>query len=772
MSSPAGSAGDGRSSTADAHVVRLLDEFLNRRAAGEMLSEEALLAAHPEYADQLREHLELVRYLRPRHQRIEELLALGTLLPSADETGPALLDEYHIHGVLGEGGMGVVLAGYDPRLNRQVALKVLRPDRASDPVALARFEREAKAAGALQHPNVVMVYSVGCCRGTRYIVMELIRGPSLAQVIDDCGPLPRAAAPGVFGQMLEGLAAAHRAGLIHRDIKSSNILLDRGSHHGDCESPAAATEAQSCCLRPVNLESSIVKIADFGLARMRSSQTQLTLGDSVLGTPEYMSPEQARGDAEIDHRTDLYSAGVVLYEMLTGCTPFKADTPTATIRRILDEEPQDPRRLQAEADPHLAALALRLMAKQPEDRIASATEALAALRTSERVRLPERWRRQRRRLAALSALVGLMAVVWAGWDFAGGPRRITAVRTDPDTRRAVQVQYGRDTNWYTLVRFPAGAGEVESPRLAELDGHGRQAVVAGLAGPWNGANLFAFDTSGDVLWKTYLHDETGRLWPDCAQSASWRCLALERGDLDGRPGDELVVAVSEVDEYPTRISIVDANSGQVRPGTTFWHMGNVQHILIAEEFFEDGHAAIVAWGVNNKLDGFETPPYQRPSRPAGWDIVSVFMVLDPVDMQGLGPPPVNLVPHIRAATPYAYALVDLAGDSDGRRVADAGPGQPAERYRPAQMTRELIGGIGGVTVLPADARPNQRGRFKIEIRWRSQDNLWLTRAYLRLARDLTLLDVVPVDGEENGRTKAYWDQYWRPVIQNREYVED
>jgi len=402
--------------------VRVLDEFLNRRAAGEAVDEETLLASHPDCADELREHLELLRHLQPRKQRIAELLTRGILQPAGDGACSALLGDYQVHGVLGEGGMGVVLDGYDPRLNRRVALKVLRPELAGDATALARFEREAKAAGALQHPNVLTIHGVGGERGAHYIIMERVDGPSLAQLLRTRGPLPAALTRDVFAQIIEGLAAAHEAGLIHRGIKSSNILLTHWP--GDPESgleddqpvPGSGDGRAGDATQHLAHPRPIVKIADFGLARMRSSQTQLTLGNSVLGTPEYMSPEQARGVENVDHRTDLYSAGVVLYEMLTGRTPFRADTPTATIHRILHDRPQDPRQIERNTDPVLASLALRLMAKQPEDRLASAEEALSVLAARRCVRVVRRWCGHRVVLGlgvilALSAAGGL-AMLW------------------------------------------------------------------------------------------------------------------------------------------------------------------------------------------------------------------------------------------------------------------------------------------------------------------------------------------------------------------------
>lgn len=188
-------------------------------------------------------------------------------------------------------------------------------------------------------------------------------------------------------QTLSGLGAAHGANLVHRDIKPSNILLAGLLSESAVESNSGAKEEAPF----------LAKIADFGLARVASSHSRITLPDSVLGTPEYMSPEQVRGEEDIDHRTDLYSAGVVLYEMLTGRTPFKADAPSVVIYQILHDDPPDPRVLSGTVDPKLASLALRMMAKRPEDRFDSAEEAMAALDRGRSVFSRERRRRVTRR---------------------------------------------------------------------------------------------------------------------------------------------------------------------------------------------------------------------------------------------------------------------------------------------------------------------------------------------------------------------------------------
>ncbi len=311
-------------------VGKIVNEYLDRRAQGKAESEEELIAHYPDLAADIRLQLLVLREIQPAYSTIDSLVSQGILRKASDSQYVAELGAYKITDVLGRGGMGIVLKAYEESLNRTVALKILRPELAHDKIALQRFEREAKAAGGLRHQNIVSVYAVGQECGVHFLAMEYIEGSTLSEVLGEHGPLATEETRKVFRQILSGLQAAHDAGLIHRDIKSSNILLEGPDHQ--------------------------VKIADFGLARMAAPQTRLTIGDSALGTPEYMSPEQARGEANLDHRSDLYSAGVVLYEMLTGKTPFNASTPPVVIHQILHLDPPDPQSVNASADPQLTSI--------------------------------------------------------------------------------------------------------------------------------------------------------------------------------------------------------------------------------------------------------------------------------------------------------------------------------------------------------------------------------------------------------------------------------
>ncbi len=301
------SAGD---DARDVRLGQILDDYLSRRSRGEMVTESELLAQHPDLADELRDMLATVRDLRPASDRIGALIKQGVLDRSKDPRYLAELGSYRITGYIGRGGMGIVLKAYEESLNRTVALKILRPELEDDPVALKRLIREAKAAAGLQHPNIVTVHAVGQERGAHYIAMEYVDGPSLADVVREHGPLPPEIVRNVFRQVLSALAAAHDVGLIHRDVKSSNILLElwprrrTGTEGAGTPQAEVAPATQSSI---VNLQPAIsdprtlnpeaaggVKLADFGLARMLTAETRVTLGDTALGTPEYMRLSQNR----------------------------------------------------------------------------------------------------------------------------------------------------------------------------------------------------------------------------------------------------------------------------------------------------------------------------------------------------------------------------------------------------------------------------------------------------------------------------------------------
>jgi len=275
-----------------------------------------------------------------------------SFLKPTDKAGLlGLFGPYEIQEQIGRGGMGIVLKGLDPDLNRVVAIKVLSPYLASNPVARRRFVREARAAAAVCHDHIVSVHSVSEADGLPYLVMQYVAGESLQSRLDRVGPLELIDTVHIGLQTAAGLAAAHAQGLIHRDIKPSNLLLENGL--------------------------SRVKITDFGLARM-ADDVKLTQNGVVAGTPEYMAPEQARAES-VDHRSDLFSLGGVLYAMCTGMPPFQGSNAVAIIRQVSDLTPRPVREINAAVPAWLEALVTRLLAKAPADRFQSADEVAALL---------------------------------------------------------------------------------------------------------------------------------------------------------------------------------------------------------------------------------------------------------------------------------------------------------------------------------------------------------------------------------------------------------
>ena len=280
-------------------------------------------------------------------------------LDSGAPHGPAAVEarvlggRYRLGKVIGRGGMAVVSEARDLRLGRDVAVKELRLDLASDPTFQARFRREAQAAAGLNHPNIVSVYDTGeeldrhGQVGVPYIVMELVHGRTLRDILREGRPiLPQRALEFTQG-VLDALSYSHKAGIIHRDIKPANVMLTT---------------------------SGSIKVMDFGIARAVSdTSATMTQTAAVIGTAQYLSPEQARGES-VDTRSDLYSAGCLLYELLVGRPPFQGDSPVSVAYQHVREAPVAPSQLDAEITAPMDAVVLRALAKDPDDRYQSAAE--------------------------------------------------------------------------------------------------------------------------------------------------------------------------------------------------------------------------------------------------------------------------------------------------------------------------------------------------------------------------------------------------------------
>jgi eukaryotic-like serine/threonine-protein kinase len=261
---------------------------------------------------------------------------------------------YRVAHRLGSGGMADVWCAEDQQLGRRVALKLLAGRFAEDDAFRERFRREAQAAAGLQHPNIVAIFDRGEWDGTPYIAMEFISGPTLKQLVADAGPLEPDRAIDLTIQILRALRYAHKHGIVHRDIKPQNVILDE--------------EGQA-------------KVADFGIAHAGASE--LTETGSIVGTAQYLSPEQAQGQP-VSPRSDLYSVGIVLYELLTGRPPFEASSPVTVALKQVSERPVPPSQLHPGISPALESVVLRALEKDPARRFADADEFIAALESARR----------------------------------------------------------------------------------------------------------------------------------------------------------------------------------------------------------------------------------------------------------------------------------------------------------------------------------------------------------------------------------------------------
>ena len=281
-------------------------------------------------------------------------------MPAKDLIGTTIDNKYRIEALLGEGGMGVVYQALHLLIGRKVAVKFLHASLAGNEEVVKRFFREARSAAAIEHKNIIDVLDVGVTPdGEPYLVMESLEGEGLADLLEREQYLDLEMALGILEPALIGLAAAHDKNIVHRDLKPENIFL---VHQPD--------------------EAPTVKLIDFGISKITSGskETKLTADGSMLGTPAYMSPEQARGSTDVDHRTDVYAMGVILYEMLCGETPFTGEQYNEILYNVLTGEPRDPIDLRADFPASAWLPIKRALSRDPADRFQSARELLEALR--------------------------------------------------------------------------------------------------------------------------------------------------------------------------------------------------------------------------------------------------------------------------------------------------------------------------------------------------------------------------------------------------------
>lgn len=354
------------------------DPELLKQSLSEQLSEQAeeRLIAHLDECKTCRQHLETLAGAPKDWSTIEEALkeeryadtlhwsaisdspkpiptdfAVDFLLPSEQADSIGRLDDIEIHSVIGQGGNGIVLKGYQAELKRLVAVKVMAPALAASAAARQRFAREAQATAAIVHPNVMPILTVHSEGPLPYLVMPFVDCESLQQRIDNAGSLSVLDVLRIAHQVASGLAAAHAQGLVHRDVKPANILLEKRINR--------------------------MMLTDFGLARA-ADDASLTRTGLIAGTPSYMSPEQARGDV-VDVRSDLFSLGSVMYAMATGRPPFRAETVYGILRRVTDETPRPVHQVNSQIPLWLSALIAKFQHASPDERISDSETAAELL---------------------------------------------------------------------------------------------------------------------------------------------------------------------------------------------------------------------------------------------------------------------------------------------------------------------------------------------------------------------------------------------------------
>lgn len=459
--------------------------------------------------------------------------ALPFIEPTDDPAYLGRLGEFAVARVIGRGGMGIVLEAFDTHLHRRVAIKVLNPDLQQDELARQRFCREGRAAAAISHEHVVAMYQVTRADEGQvaFLVMQLVQGATLESLLSTCEPLPSHETARLGMQIAAGLSAAHAQGVVHRDIKPANVLIDG--------------------------ETGRAKLTDFGLARA-TDEVKLTRTGMISGTPIYMSPEQTRGD-EPDERSDLFSLGAVLYQMATGKSPFEAPTAIGVMKKVVDEDPTPPHRVNQGVDRALSDLVVALLRKDPDQRPDSAagvTEALAQIVTEHGPISPlqvpavasatvKRLSSSRRNAnsAWVAATLSVCCLVGSFFFWRSGEPNDAATEAAESTE-------------YPVVVLPDNPGSVWSASFAPSGETLAAAVENGTVRVWdinNAEVIRSFNAHRGVIWTVAYHptrdlvatcgdDGYVKLWDssDFQLTREWRMSNSVRGVAFSPEGDRLI----------------------------------------------------------------------------------------------------------------------------------------------------------------------------------------------------------------------------------------
>ena len=550
--------------------------------------------------------------------------------------GTELGSRYEVRSVLGRGGTAVVYSAWDRELKRPVALKVLRADRVSEAL-LKRLRREAAVARDAASPHLVRVFDIGQAGEAVFLTMELVEGESLRERLARA-PLAEDEALGIAKQVLRGLAALHGLGIVHRDVKPGNVLLT---------------------------PSGVAKLADFGLALdTESDETRATQTGGLLGTVEYLAPEQAVG-GEVDGRTDLYAAGVMLFEMLTGDVPFRRGTSIATVLAHLNERARELRAVRPGTPRWLSEVVARLLSKQPADRYATAELVLDALERRRAGRADSfSTRRRRAAMAMAAALAGVAIVAILRTSRGEGELpRIVARTGAPGIRvtdEAGKVLWERDD-----VGGPALAAFVRGRRPGDLRLAALRYVPGSLpVGPEGALLSFLSPSTGSVEREVRLSAPGGDDFP--GEPARFTPNELRALDLDGDGEDEILATLVHLDSAPSYVVLCEP----AREASRVVFIGTGYHFVSgAVDLDDDGRKEVILHGTANGLGWYMSvaavpaaPMPERARRSAQAD-------MPPVSSPDLFPPSIPEGPswYTLVGPPYTDAARRSEPRLDGRR---------------------------------------------------------------------------------------------------------
>ena len=615
-----------------------------------------------------REQLDLLLAESQESGQAPTLALDGAAAPGPDRQGGlprAFGDDYELLELVGQGAMGYVYRARQRSLGRDVALKVVKAPDAQREGLLQRFQIEARAAARLRHPNIVAVHEVGAHEGVSFFSMDLVRGSSLREVIRG-GQLSVTQSLALLEKVACAVHHAHQQGVIHRDLKPGNILVDSDGEP---------------------------YVTDFGLAKDLRSEITLSATGTAVGTPAYMSPEQAQGRSRhVDARSDVYALGAVLYEMLTRKPPFEADSVPALLAKIVGETPEPPRRLNAAVPAEVQTICLKCLAKKPERRYQSAAELadditrflggepIQARPSSIWYRTSKRLLRHKALAAVATLAVALAAVLIA--VLVQPPADPASVQVLDDTCVQALDEAGGKV-WHKDMGTRVAAAVLTS------DLRGRTRVVVGLRGEGELAgHVVVFDARGRELWRFAGGDTSP--YPHLGQAVTF-VNGMAVGDILPEPGNE-IVAVFACRWYPSRVCILSEEGALLRE---MWHPGRINGVtrigttsrLVfrgANNFIEEpkskrdaGRHMLYTHAIfcveADKLGG-QCPPHIAPGIPRA-DLLW-YKMLHPQGSRCREPIATEMAPgsgelRLKVWTTRFWLLyVDLAGTVVGRAAAD------------------------------------------------------------------------------------------------------